>query len=361
MNDTPAPPRCVAITCMRDDGSYILEWLAHHIPRGFDHFLILTHDCTDGTPALLNALAAAGIVTHVPFQRRGKATAQWQALKLARAHPLLETTDWALFFDCDEFLWLPPDLPTIQHLLAAFEAQSGPFDALTIPWRFYGAGGAQAREEGLTPERFVAAAPPDLHFPMAHLFKSLIRPACFDKLGVHRPKRHSGPGLPRWLAADGTPLPPIFARQSARISLYGTPRGQDRIGLNHYSLRSVEEFLVKRQRGLPNHMDRQIGLDYWVERNWNTVQDTRLLPMLDATRATLAELLSLPGVHEAHQACHAAYAKRAQQVRDNLDTLRLAWQIGLLAENRPPSPEQAALYIRDQLSIRDRDGAANQP
>jgi hypothetical protein len=54
----------LAVTCMRNEGPYCVEWIAHHRAAGFTKFLIYTHDCTDGTDALLDLLPD---VTHVSF------------------------------------------------------------------------------------------------------------------------------------------------------------------------------------------------------------------------------------------------------------------------------------------------------
>lgn len=351
---SPSPParNIVGVTCIRDDGSYLLEWVAHHLPLGIDHFLIFSHDCTDATPALLDALEGTGVLTHVPFRHDGKASAQWQALKLAGGHERLRDADRVLVFDCDEFLWLAPGAGTLPDLVAGMEEESGPCDALALPWRLFGSGGARRRAEGITPERFLHAAPPDLHFPIAHLFKTLARPDRFARLGVHRPRARRSDPPPRWLGPDGQALDDRFARQDSRLTLYGTPRGTERVGLNHYCLRSVEEFLVKAMRGLPNHMDRPVGLDYWVERNWNTLREERILPMLEATRAAMDDLLADPAVRAAHERCMMDWRARAKAAAWDMEKLRLAWKISLLGENRPPEPAQAMAYVMRQNEIR---------
>lgn len=47
---------CIVST-MKNEGPFILEWIAHHRAIGVDDFLIYTNDCTDGTDRLLDALA----------------------------------------------------------------------------------------------------------------------------------------------------------------------------------------------------------------------------------------------------------------------------------------------------------------
>jgi hypothetical protein len=56
--------RRVIVTTMKNEGPFILEWLAYHRAIGFDDFLIYTNDCTDGTDAMLRLLQEKGLVQH---------------------------------------------------------------------------------------------------------------------------------------------------------------------------------------------------------------------------------------------------------------------------------------------------------
>jgi hypothetical protein len=303
------------MTCVRDDGPCLVEWVAHHLAAGFDRMLIFSHECTDGSDALLEALGADPRITHVPFQPEGKKTVQWQALRHIQSHDWYTSATWALFFDCDEFLCAPRPLPEIIDTFSDDLA----FDALVLPWRLYGASGHETRTAGLTPERFLRAAPLDLHFPLGHLFKTLHRPQHFRQPGVHRPRlKKAKPTV--WCGPDGQALPEAFSTSDEAISLYGALRNRPLIWLNHYSLRSKEEFMVKRARGLPNHTSRDIDLTYWVERNWNTVEAPEILPMMPATRKTCEELLALPDVKQAHEACQTAHAARRTLSGPDADT-----------------------------------------
>ncbi len=337
----------LGITCQKDDGPFLVEWLAHHLAAGVDRFLVLSHDCSDGSDTLLRALAQDARIEHLPFIPKGNKAVQWRALKLASDHPAYASADWALFFDCDEFLCLQD--ATLPDLLTRFEAASGSFDALALPWRFFGTGGQVQRGSGLTPERFTQAAAEDLHFPLGHLFKTLHRPEAFQKLGVHRPR--SKPSKPaRWIGPDGAELPARFAGNDGAISLYGLPMGARQVWLNHYALRSREEFMVKRARGLPNHMDREIGMTYWAERNWNSVEETSISAMMNATRAVYAELMDLPGVAAAHEAClnwnRAAYAA----LQRDIEAVRLEFRLGLV-NSIPPSAQEGAAFVARQISL----------
>lgn len=346
----------LGVTCLRDDGPYVVEWVAHHLAAGMDHILVLSHDCTDGSDALLEALQASGRVTHVPFTPKGRKSVQWQALKLAGDHPLVAQADWVMFFDCDEFLSLDHTCADIPDFLDQVQAQGGQADAVALPWRLFGSNGQAGHDPAPTPERFRRAAPRDLQFPMAHLFKSLVRPKAFQKLGVHRPRRK-----PRrdavWLSAWGERLPDRFVQNDEMITLYTHAKDHPPLAeLNHYSLRSRDEFMVKRHRGLPNHMKKMIDVGYWVERNWNTVAEDRIDPMLPKTRAMMENLMTLPSVRARHEASVAAYQRRLAKIFEDVDEVRFHWQLGLTKDSTPPSPDSLHSYVQAMAAARGNKG-----
>ena len=61
------------ITSMKNEGSYIVEWVAYHRVIGFTDFLVYTNDCEDGTVEMLERLEEMGVLVHQPNHvlRRG--------------------------------------------------------------------------------------------------------------------------------------------------------------------------------------------------------------------------------------------------------------------------------------------------
>ncbi|MGR3291984.1 MAG: glycosyltransferase family 2 protein, partial [Paracoccaceae bacterium] len=281
----------LAITSLRDEGPHCLEWFAHHLAVGVEHFLVYSNDCTDGTDEILDLLAGAGIVTHTRLNPSDKHTVQWQALKNAASQEIYANADWVLVTDCDEFINLRPPIKNLADLVAAMPETT---DAMAMPWRLFGSSGHVKMQDTFTTERFTLAAPTEICLPLAHFFKSLFRPSAFRQIGVHRPKRHKNK-LPVWVDGGVNILPDAFAKADSRINLYGQPVSSKLVQLNHYSLRAAENFMVKRQRGLPNNTDRDFGLGYWIERNFNTEEDVTIQAMVPATRAKLQELMAIPG------------------------------------------------------------------
>ena len=48
--------RKVLVSTMKNEGPYLLEWLAYHKSIGIDDFCIFSNDCTDGTNLMLTGL-----------------------------------------------------------------------------------------------------------------------------------------------------------------------------------------------------------------------------------------------------------------------------------------------------------------
>lgn len=329
----------VGITCIRDEGPWVLDWIAHHLSAGFTHFLIASHDCTDGTDGLLDALDAAGLVTHVPFEPEGETSVQWQAMKLLSRHTAYKSADIALFFDVDEYLVLD-GLPMGDLI--------GDADAVPLRWHLFGHAGHSTFDDRPVTERFTHAAPDGISLPLAHFFKTLHRPLAFRELGIHRPKGKEA----QWATASGKRLPPEFAAQQSRINLYGIPHGGERAWLNHYSVRSIEEFVLKSARGLPNHMDKPIAAGYWAERNFNTVEDLRIAPMLKAAQAARKTLAAFDPLHKA---CVAHHRAALAALKSKRSVIEFMWQLELLAGSTPPTQAQLAAHVTRLKSLVSED------
>ena len=102
---TDTLPRFVVATAMRDEGPFIVEWVAWYRMLGFE-ILVATNDCSDHSPALLDALEAAGWVKHIRHDPPVGEPPQKAAHKVLSRHPDLLSADWVLSCDVDEFLVL---------------------------------------------------------------------------------------------------------------------------------------------------------------------------------------------------------------------------------------------------------------
>jgi hypothetical protein len=325
------------VTAMRNEGPFVLEWIAHHRALGVTDFVVVTNDCDDGTDRLLDRLAAAGEVVHLRQEAR-PGRVQWGALALAEKTEEVRGADWVLGIDVDEFMNLRPPLATLADLVTA----AGEADAVVLPWRFFGHGGHLRFSEDPVSERFTRAIPEDALFPgFARSFKTLARwkGGAFRRLGIHRPRGDTRNAM--WLDGSGRRQPDDFAHAAGRIVLM-TPRIESGlVQLNHYSVRSAEDFLVKRARGLPNRAGKRIDALYWAERNFNNVEDGSIARHRAGTAREASRLLSLPGVLEAHAAAVAAHRTKIAAILATPEGATLFSRLALLPTSVPPPPEEA--------------------
>lgn len=281
-----AAVRVTAVLCVKNEGAFLLEWLAHHRACGVSDFLVFSNDCDDGTEAMLDRLQALGWLTHVRNPGPHGEGPQWAALKQADRHPLVTGADWVLPLDIDEFVNVHVGDRTIPALLSALPEAT----AITLTWRLFGNAGVVEYRDAPVTETFTRAAPAILHWPWrALLFKTLVRnDGSYGKLGVHRPRAPLAGRLAaqRWFDGSGRVLPAAFHR--GRIFSDVGREHHALVQLNHYPLGAVESFLLKRDRGRAVHAASGLDAGYWVERNFAAEEDRSILGLQSrALRETL--------------------------------------------------------------------------
>lgn len=282
--------RATLVLTVKNEAAFLLEWLAHHRTCGFTDMLAFSNDCADGTDAMLDRLEALGWVTHIRNDGPHGEGPQWAALKVADKHPLVRQADWVLFSDIDEFVNIHAGGRRLPDLLAALPEA----DAITLTWRMFGNAGVVGYDDRPVTQTFTKAAPATLGWPWrAQMFKTLLRPSHFCKLGVHRPKSPAPDLTARWFDGSG--------REVALGQRLFSDYRQDNyklVQLNHYALGAMESYLVKCDRGRANREASAFDMGYWVERNMCQVEDRSILG-LDGS-AVLADLRADPVLNSLH-------------------------------------------------------------
>ncbi len=346
--EAPGPPTgTTVVACMKNEAPYILEWVAHHRAIGVDRFLIYTNGCEDGTDTILDRLDELGVVAHRRNDDwRGKSPQQ-HALNRAMDEPAVRDAAWVLHIDVDEFVNVRTGEGTLADLHAALPPGTS---AVALTWRLFGHSGVTRFDDAPVLEQFTRAAP--RHCPKPHTawgFKTLLRPdGAYAKLSCHRPQKLDPAARDRvvWANGSGRPMGEAIKDRGWRSDL--ATIGYDLVQLNHYALRSAEAFLVKRQRGRALHVDRTIGLNYWIRMDWSHETDRsalRHLPRMRAERARLLADARLAGLHAQAVDWHRARAAALRSDPDFADlyeaatTLRLtpleraAWALALDMES----------------------------
>ncbi|GAA3866860.1 glycosyltransferase family 2 protein [Celeribacter arenosi] len=312
------PPRgdnsVTIVTCMKNEGPFILEWLAYHRAIGIEGFLVYTNDCTDGTNSFLQLLQDKGYVQHRNNDFHGSGLKpQHYALQKAETEDVVTSADWAISMDVDEFVNVKTGDGTITALFAAVPDAN----LISCTWRLFGNADIHGYEDRFLIEQFTRCAPEFANKPhQAWGFKTLFKNiGLFKKLGVHRPK-----GLKpqiwdkiRWYNGSGVAMPRTEYRNAWRST--ARTYGYDIVQLNHYAVRSAESFLVKRDRGRVNHVDRDQGMAYWFRMNNNGTEDLSIQRMMPKARAEFDRLMEDSDIRAAHEGCVAAHRAKIAELK----------------------------------------------
>lgn len=340
--------RVLAVITLRNEGAFLLDWLAHHRRVGFTDFLVFSNDCQDGTDRMLDRLQAMGWLTHLPNPGPWKEGPQWAALKTASHHPLTRSADWVMPIDIDEFVTVHVDDGTLAALFDALPQAT----ALPLTWRMFGNGGIYAHEDRPVPERFTRAAPAVMGWPWrAAIFKTLFRnDGTYGRLGVHRPRQPDADRLrqQRWFDGSGRELPAAY-HTGRLFSAYGQDNHQ-LAQLNHYALGSMQDYVLKCDRGRANREAAAFDLSYWVERNLCQIEDRRLADSFVRNRPWRDALGADADLADLHVRAVRWRQERFMQLMEQEAYRALLGRLMMAPESRLPTDSQTELLI--QLATR---------
>jgi Glycosyl transferase family 2 len=235
VRQVPKTKRSAVVVSMRNEGINIIEWVAHYRALGVDSIFVYVNDSDDGSMALLQALAEAGVIFLIenridpttPPQRKAF---EYSISLLAELH----RHEWVFFLDADEFFVpLAGDEATIAGLLDTLTKRFpvDPPAAVLFHWKWFGSSNAY-RWEDISPfERFQHSRS-NTHVKTFARIRDLV-----EMQTAHHPRL-----LPGSYAVNGD-----FERvtEAAQVKPPVYRFGQ----INHYWNKSFEEFIAKKRRG----------------------------------------------------------------------------------------------------------------
>ena len=317
---TPSKPAAEQMVCilttMKNEGPFILEWIAYHRSIGVTGFIVYTNDCDDGTDELLNLLVEKGIVTariDNPYSSESKA-GDWQRAALwdAQEGDLVGQFDWIIPMDVDEYI----NIHVGDGKWADLVEQAGDPNMISMVWRMFGNGFTTTYEDRFVTESMTYAARPDCNKPhQAWGFKTAFKDiGAYRRWSVHRPQGLN-PEVKdqiRWMTGSGLQMPESYLQRGWRA--LKTFSAYNLVSLNHYAVRNCESYLVKRQRGRVNHIDEDQGLAYWFRMNHNSEEELSIQPRLPEAKVEHAALMADADIAAAHAHCVAAHQGRIAEL-----------------------------------------------
>lgn len=252
MRNEHTPPASYLSVCAiaKNEGPYFKEWLEWHLGKGVEKFYIYDNESTDGTRELLEPYIRSGIVDYKYWPgHRQQLAAYDDCLENNRL-----SSRWMAFIDLDEFI-VPVRDASIPEFLKGLEL----FAAVEINWLVYGSGGRKDKTPGTMMERFRFHSKPE-HYLNRHV-KSIVNPRrVFTMIGCHEVARISGDTAD----SHGQPVRRHFREREPQ---------QDIIRINHYAVRSYEEFIEKQARGRASGTQPTVKPEYFIQYDLNDIEE----------------------------------------------------------------------------------------
>jgi Glycosyltransferase family 92 len=281
-----SPTKTLCIVCIvKNEESYIFEWAAHHRLLGIRNLVFYDNGSTDRTSEILAGWQDEGLCQHIPWMVTEGVSPQMSAYADAIAR-FKNEYEFAAFFDADEFLAPLASFSIIDWLLS-LPAEVG---AIAINQRVFGSSGNKVRMPGLVVERFQLAS--QLDYDENRWVKSTYRISALASINSsHRGILSSG----RYILPDGS-----AAFEEGNTTGKAQSIDRSRLQLNHYIIKSEEEFLLKRQRGGVMAATARERLQRYEDLNFFHGRDARINSLVDNTLSIRAESIrremrNLPG------------------------------------------------------------------
>ena len=245
-----------AVLICKDENEYLLEWCEWHYAIGFDSLIVFDDHSRLPLAETVSSFPAPLIdaIEVIPWNDTSAHRQQLSYLCALRNRG--DSFDWMAFLDTDEFIVLKQDA-SIKTFLARYEDYAG----IAINWQVFGANGKESRS-GSQIDTLTWRATTD-HGVNRHV-KSIVQPQnIVDRC----------PGAPHsFLGANG-----LFTvnEQGARVDgPFSSPVSVQTAQINHYYLRSREEYLHKCNRGRADcNQERDGSLFDKIDAEMSEVED----------------------------------------------------------------------------------------
>jgi hypothetical protein len=307
----PSKRSCIVATA-RNEGVYLLEWIAYHKAVGFDHIFLYSNDNEDGSDALLEALAAAGEVTWIKNVVGPGRRAQWKAYGHAlRIMPDTLDFEWSLLIDLDEFFVPGPMFASIGDFLNWHSSRV--VDAIGVNWLMVSSNGESHWRDEPMATRF----PKAISGANPHI-KSLFRTHKFTHSYAHDPGTlKDEPIVFRNASGDVHRYDPLLSRGIA------TNPDMTMAAIIHFFFKSNEEFVWKSSRNRGDHAcANEMNFAGWdeailrahVASSASGQTETGLSRFSHRMLAQINRLLADPKAREANDRVKTIYKERIGQL-----------------------------------------------
>ena len=210
------------VAVLKDERPNLEEWLDFHLKVGVEHFYLYDNGSSDGSTEVLHPYIEAGKVTYsYNTMDMCQLACYYNALTAFK-----DQSKWMAFIDLDEFLFAPGG--DLKERLKDFE----PYPGIAVNEVFFGSNGHETRPPGGVLLNYTKRREaPDKHI------KSIVQP------------EHTlcPAGNPHSFFYTGGQ--PVNEKKVPCVSPFNVPGSTDLFRINHYWVKSKEEYETKLTRG----------------------------------------------------------------------------------------------------------------
>ena len=267
------------VTIMKNEAPYVKEWLDYHLLAGVDHFYIYDNESPDNLKEVLQPYIDAELVTYTFYP--GKCRQLEAYIDAVKQYKYF--CRYMAWIDADEFIF-PKSKPTITEVADDILSNVPHYVAgLGVNLNAYGSNGMEKADLSRSVlERFTRRAENDWTPPL------------IEDSPQHGGNAHVSTN-PRRVKYFPTPHAPAYFTFCAAINELGNlvtdfssfPVSTEKIVMNHYSVKSKEEYVKKISRGNADHAENTYNMDNFYKYDRNEVFDDSILKYRDARKAAL--------------------------------------------------------------------------
>lgn len=234
------------VAILKNEGSYLKEWLDYHLLAGVDHFYLYDNESSDDQAEVVKPYIEAGLVDYIPFP--GKAM-QYAAYNDAVKNFKFQSRYMA-FIDADEFIYpkinkVNGEGYSIVEIIDDILSRDPNAAGLAINWQLFGSNGQETADysRGVL-ERFTRRAKTDWsdQCPQGYLAGNIHVKVIAN---------------PRMISFINNPHFVNYCEGFFSVNENGgivqthdnIPVTASKIVLNHYYTKSLEEWRIKQNRG----------------------------------------------------------------------------------------------------------------
>ena len=224
----------LSLCCIIKDELYLEEFIIYHNLIGVEHFYIYDNDSNPAIKEILNKEYYKKICTIIDFPGKvQQLNAYNDCLK-----NFGKNTKWLIFIDGDEFI-LPKKHDNLENFLKEYDD----FDAIGINWMMFGSSFHEKKQSGFLIDKYRHCnKEQDKHV------KSVIKP--------EKTLFFENPHFAK-LIDDTKFVDPTKKQISGHFNENITTHI---IQINHYRTKSIEEQIIKKNKGTPDRIDKYYAI-----------------------------------------------------------------------------------------------------